>query len=399
MLALMRTHPMRLFTMPFEAPLLASLFASLFAALLCVAPAAHAASGEKSKPYKASPYKAPTYKAPKHATIKPGKAMAAPAPAYGDRDDVVAFAGDLAERRKLPREWLLTQLSQARRMETVRKLVMPPPAGTAKNWAAYRARFVEPQRINAGLQFWRDNEAWLLQAEERFGVPASVVVAIVGVETYYGRHTGSFRVLDALSTLAFDFPPGRKDRSAFFRSELEEFFVFCAREAVDPQQQRGSFAGAMGLPQFMPSSINRIAFDLDGDGHINLLNSSADVVGSVARFLADAGWQRNMPTHYDVAVPVNAADRATLLGPDILPSFSAAQFNELGAQLSNTGRAHIGPLALVELQNGDLAPSYVAGTQNFYTVTRYNWSSYYALAVIELAQALAQGRAVAAATR
>jgi membrane-bound lytic murein transglycosylase B len=390
MLALNSTNRIRLFARPFTAPLLASLCAALlWLAPVPVANAAQAAVKETTR----------SAKAPQRAAIKPGKTVAAPAPAYGEREDVVAFAGDIAERRKLPREWLLTQLSQARRIETVRKLVMPPPAGTAKNWAAYRARFVEAQRIDAGLHFWRNNEAWLVQAEERFGVPASIVVAIVGVETYYGRHTGNFRVLDALSTLAFDFPPGRKDRSAFFRSELEEFFVFCAREAVDPQQQRGSFAGAMGLPQFMPSSINRIAFDLDGDQHINLLSSPADVVGSVARYLADAGWQRNMPTHYEVAVPVNAADRATLLGPDILPTFSAAKFGELGALLSDTGRVHVGPLALVELQNGDLAPSYVAGTQNFYTVTRYNWSSYYALAVIELAQALALRRSVDAAAR
>jgi membrane-bound lytic murein transglycosylase B len=216
----------------------------------------------------------------------------------------------------------------------------------------------------------------------------------VGVETYYGRHTGNFRVIDALATLSFDFPTGRKDRSAFFRSELEAFLSWCAREGVDPQLQKGSFAGAMGLPQFMPSSIGKFAVDMDGDGHIDLQNSGADVVGSVARYLADAGWQRDMPTHFEVAVPVDASDRAVLLGPDILPSFSATQFAERGAELNDAGRRHIGPLALVELQNGDRAASYIAGTQNFYAVTRYNWSSYYALAVIELAQALANKRGV-----
>jgi membrane-bound lytic murein transglycosylase B len=362
--------------------------------LLCMGlgPAAHAAARQPGQvQHKTSK---------KTQSEKPNKAPApAPGPAYGDRDDVLAFANEVGARRDLPRDWLASQLAQARGIETVRKLIMPPPAGTAKNWAAYRARFVEPQRINAGLNFWRDQERWLVQAEERWGVPASVIVAIIGVETYYGRHTGSFRVIDALSTLAFDFPPGRKDRSAFFRSELEEFFVLCAREAIDPQQQRGSFAGAMGLPQFMPSSLNRVAVDLDGDAHINLLTSPADAVGSVARYLAEAGWQRQMPTHYDVAVPVSATDRATLLGPDILPSFSATQFTELGAILNEAGRQHLGNLALVELQNGDLAPSYVAGTQNFYVVTRYNWSSYYALAVIELAQALAKARDAGAAAR
>jgi membrane-bound lytic murein transglycosylase B len=311
-------------------------------------------------------------------------------PAYGASADVLAFATEVAERRQLPREWIVAQLGQARRIEAVRKLVMPPPAGTAKNWATYRARFVEPQRIQAGLAFWRDNDRWLAQAEARWGVPPEMVVAIVGVETFYGRVTGTFRTLDALATLAFDFPPGRKDRSAYFRSELEEFFVLCAREGSMPQSVQGSFAGAVGLPQFMPGSLNRYAVDLDGDGHVDLLNSKADVVGSVAHYLAEAGWERGQATHFAVKVPVDAVDRAALLAPDILPSFSAAQFAERGAVLDDAGRAHQGPLALVELQNGERAPSYVAGTQNFYTVTRYNWSSYYAMAVVELAQALAQ---------
>ena len=273
-------------------------------------------------------------------------------------------------------------------MDAVRQLVMPPPAGTAKNWAAYRSRFIEPQRINAGVAFWRDNEAWLFEAEERWGVPASIVVAIVGVETFYGRVTGGFRLIDALATLAFDFPTGRKDRSEFFRSELVEFFVLCQREGRDPQLQKGSYAGAQGLPQFMPGSINRYAVDMDGDGHIDLLGSPADVVGSVAHYLQSFGWQRGMPTHYEVAVPVDASERAMLLGPDITPTFSAAQMAEHGAELDTAGRAHDGLLALVELQNGALAPSYVAGTANFYTLTRYNWSSYYAMAVIELAAKL-----------
>jgi len=158
---------------------------------------------------------------------------------------------------------------------------------------------------------------------------------------------------------------------------------------------KGSFAGAMGLPQFMPSSVNRYAIDLDGNGHIDLTNSSADVVGSVANYLAEFGWQRGMPTHFGVAVPVDATDRATLLAPDILPSFTATQFSERGAVLDEPGKRHTGPLALIELQNGAFAPNYVAGTQNFYVVTRYNWSSYYAMAVIDLAQALRQQYAAA----
>jgi membrane-bound lytic murein transglycosylase B len=219
-------------------------------------------------------------------------------------------------------------------------------------------------------------------------VPASLIVGIIGVETFYGRHMGSFRALDALATLAFDFPPGRRDRSEFFRSELENLLLLAHREQVEPASYMGSFAGALGLPQFMPGSLNRWAVDFDEDGHIDLHRNPADAIGSVAHYLAAFGWVRDLPTHYAVAAPVDVSDRAHLLGPDILPSFTPAQFAQRGAELPEAARQHEGLLALVELQNGDAAPSFVAGTSNFYAVTRYNWSSYYAMAVIELGQAV-----------
>ncbi len=303
-----------------------------------------------------------------------------------------AFAAEVATRRTLPRAWLQGQLAQAQRLDVVRRLIMPATTPAAKNWAAYRARFIEAQRISAGITFWREHAAALDAAEQRFGVPAAIIVGIVGVETFYGRITGNFRVLDALATLAFDFPSGRSDRSPFFRSELEEFFVLCAREGSDPQAIKGSYAGAMGLPQFMPSSINRYAIDMDADGRVDLLRSAADVVGSVGNYLARFGWVTGLPTHHAVRIPDDPADRAALLAPDILPSFSAAQMQQRGATLDEAGRAHEGPLALVELFNGDAAPSYIAGTQNFYAITRYNQSSYYALAVIELADAVRRAR-------
>ncbi|MES2994055.1 MAG: lytic murein transglycosylase B [Pseudomonadota bacterium] len=318
---------------------------------------------------------------------------------YGQREDVMRFGAELAERRGLDATRVLAALQNARYQPAVTKFIMPPPAGTAKNWAAYRSRFVEPIRIRAGAAFWRANEKWLRLAEELYGVPPEIVVGIVGVETLYGQQMGSFRIIDALATLAFDFPSGRKDRTPFFRSELEEFFVMCQSEGVDPLRPTGSFAGAMGMPQFMPSSFNRYAVDLDGDGRADLRGSPADVIGSVAHYLAEFGWRRALPTRFEVAIPVNSADRAVLLGPDILPSFSAAEFAERGAVLGDGVAAAqarladsggVGKLALVEVQNGDAAPSYVAGTSNFYAVTRYNWSSYYALAVIELGEAVAR---------
>ena len=327
---------------------------------------------------------------------KPAKAAkaakAVEAYPYGRRDDAMALAEQLAERHGLPPDWARAQLAQARQLPVVARLIMPPPAGTAKNWAAYRARFIEPDRVRAGLAFWAANERWLDAAEQRYGVPASVLVGVIGVETFYGRIMGNFRVLDALSTLSLDFPSGRKDRSAFFRDELGQFLRLSYTEQLAPNSIKGSFAGAIGLGQFMPGSINRFAVDFDGDGHIDMVASAADVIGSVAHYLAEHGWQRGQPTHYAVKPPVDSADRAALLLPDILPSFSATQMIERGAALDEAGTAHNGPLALVELQNGDAAPSYVAGTQNFYAVTRYNWSSYYALAVIELGQAVAAAR-------
>jgi membrane-bound lytic murein transglycosylase B len=322
------------------------------------------------------------------ATAAAATTAASAGTAYGRRDDVLRFAAEVAARHGLEPATLERQLGEARRLPSVQRLIMPPPAGTAKNWAAYRDRFVEPQRIQAGLAFWRAHERWLEAAEARWGVPASLIVGIIGVETFYGRHMGSFRALDALATLAFDFPPGRRDRSEFFRSELENLLLLAHREKVEPASYMGSFAGALGLPQFMPGSLNRWAVDFDQDGHIDLHRNPADAIGSVAHYLAAFGWVRDMPTHYAVAAPVDVSDRAHLLAPDILPSFTPAQFSKRGAELPEPARQHDGLLALVELQNGDAAPSYVAGTSNFYAVTRYNWSSYYAMAVIELGQAV-----------
>ena len=311
---------------------------------------------------------------------------------YGRRDDVMRFAAEVTERQGFDLAQTQAVLAQARFVPSVIRFIMPPPAGTAKNWAAYKARFVEPVRVRAGLAFWRANEGWLTLAEQRYGVPAEIVVGILGVETLYGQQTGGYRVIDALSTLAFDFPAGRKDRSAFFRSELESYLLMCRQQGSDPLVTKGSFAGAMGLPQFMPSSVLAHAVDFDGDGHTDLHRSSADAIGSVAHYLAQFGWQAGLPTHFEVAVPVDNADRAALLGPDIVPLFSPQEFTERGAKLADAALDVQGKLALVELQNGPAAPTYVAGTSNFYAITRYNWSSYYAMAVIALGDAVKRQR-------
>jgi len=311
---------------------------------------------------------------------------------YGRRGDVLAAARSIAIEHTLDTGWVEMILAQARFVPDVAQLIMPAATPAARDWSAYRARFIETRRIEAGALWWRDNETWLSLAEQRFGVPADIVVGIVGVETYYGRISGNFRVLDALATLSFDFPSGRSDRSGFFRAELGQFLKLANREGWDATAVLGSYAGAMGLPQFMPSSVMNYAIDFDEDGRVDLATSSADAIGSVARFLHAHGWQRGMPTHYAVEPPTDIVQRALLLVPDIVPSFNPAQMVEAGARLDESALQHDGPLALIELRNGEGPPSYVAGTQNFYALTRYNASSYYALAVIELGRAVASLR-------
>jgi membrane-bound lytic murein transglycosylase B len=318
---------------------------------------------------------------------------------YGRRDDVLAFAAQVAEQRGLDRAWVEDQLSRARYQPGVAKAIMPGAPGSAKNWAAYRARFIEPKRLAAGVQWWQAHAAALAEAQERYGVPPELVAGVVGVETFYGRLTGHYRVLDALATLAFDFPSGRSDRSAFYRSELRAFLVWCALEGRDADGVRGSFAGAIGWPQFMPSSMLKYAVDFDHDGHVDLSTGGDDVVGSIASYLATFGWQRDMPAVFPVVPPADPAERARLAAPDIVPTFSAEQLTAAGAQLPDAARDFPGLLAFVELQNGDDPPSHVLGTSNFYVVTRYNWSSYYAMAVIELGAALKREMAMAPAAR
>ena len=308
---------------------------------------------------------------------------------YATRDDAMAFADDLAARRDLDPAWVRRAIGEARFLPTVARLMQPAPSGTPKNWRVYRSRFIDPVRIGAGVKFWQANREALQRAEKEFGVPAEIIVGIIGVETIYGQQVGSFRVIDALATLAFNFPqahPRAAERTAYFRSELEHFLSTQKRLGGDPLEPVGSFAGAMGMPQFMPSSWAKWAVDFDGDSKVDLAGSAADAIGSVANYFKGHGWQTGQPTHYPVSFDTTRLDKEALLAPDILPSFSVASFTAKGAVLPAEAQQHKGKLALVELQNGGDEPSYVAGTENFYVVTRYNWSSYYAMAVIELAR-------------
>lgn len=326
------------------------------------------------------------------AQAKPHAAKLSPPQPLGMRPALVAFADDLAAAQNWDAAALREQLGQALDLPKVRQLILPAAAGTAKNWAAYRERFIEPKRLDAGVAFWAEHEAELARAESQYGVPAEIVVGILGVETFYGRITGGFKVLDALATLAFDFPPEHPraaERQAFFRQELAEFLKLCRENGLDAADVRGSYAGALGWPQFMPGSWRQHAVDFDGDGRIDLIASPADAIGSVAHYLAEYGWKPGQTTHYSVRLPADPVSRQRLLGPDIRPHFTVADLIEAGAQPSEAAREHAGPLAVVALQNGPRkSPTVLLGTENFWVVTRYNWSAYYAMAVIELGQAV-----------
>jgi len=327
--------------------------------------------------------------APHRATrANPAKTVAK-GPLYAGRADAMQVADEIALRNQLDRAWVRRSVGQARQLPLVARLILPGPPTTAKNWGVYRSRFIDPLRIAAGVSFWRANAATLARAERDYGVAAEIIVGIIGIETIYGRDIGNFRVLDALATLAFDFPqehPRAAERRAFFLAELEQLLLLSRRSKTDPLHFKGSYAGAMGMPQFMPSSWAKYAVDFDGDGKIDLYGSAADVIGSVAHYFKLFGWQPGMATHYPVRFDPALLSLDTLLAPDILPTFSVASLAAKGVVLDGEALQHPGPLALVELQNGDAAPSYFAGTENFYTITRYNWSSYYAMAVIELAE-------------
>jgi membrane-bound lytic murein transglycosylase B len=267
--------------------------------------------------------------------------------------------------------------------------MLPGPVGSVKNWQAYRSRFIDPTRIRRRALLARQPET-LARAEEVYGVPPEIIVGIIGVETIYGRNMGNFRVIDALATLAFDFPQGHPraaEREAFFRGELESFLSTESRTSENPLVPVGSYAGAMGMPQFMPSSIAKYAVDFDGDNRIDLVDNTADVIGSVASYFKAFGWTPGMPATLPGAFRRKPPQEGTAAGARHPADLQRRQLRGKPARCSKARPAHKGLLALVELQNGaDAPPSYVAGTRNFYVITRYNWSSYYAMSVLDLGQ-------------
>jgi len=310
----------------------------------------------------------------------PALAQAIPAP-YGERREVQAFIQDLVQRHGFIEAELTYLFSRTRRVDQVIEAI-ERPAEKTKSWPEYRAPFLEERRIADGVAFWRSHRGALERAERAYGVPAEIIVAIIGVETFFGRNTGRWRVVDALTTLAFDYP----SRSAFFRSELEAYLLFARDGNLDVFAMRGSYAGAMGLPQFMPSSARRYAVDFDKDGAVDLRRSASDAIGSVGNYLKQHGWRKGAPVLIAARV---SGDAWRPLAGGFDPKVPVAKWLEAGVRIDrHSPELETQNAVLVELPGGDAPGEFRLGFRNFYVITRYNRSAMYVAAVNDLAQAL-----------
>ena len=254
----------------------------------------------------------------------------------------------------------------------------------AKPWRDYRPIFVTDSRTEQGVTFWRENEALLTQVEQQYGVPPEIIVAIIGVETRYGRHTGRYPVLDALTTLAFGYPK----RSKFFRKELEHFLLLSREEKLQPLKPKGSYAGAMGKPQFISSSYRHYAVDFDGNGVRDLWNSNADIIGSVANYFKRHGWRSGEP----ITTPAKGAgeQHQAFVDAGMKPSIPLSRLFESG--ISTDGKlGDDAKSSLIRLE-GEKGDEYWLGLHNFYVITRYNHSNLYAMAVYQLSQRILEQR-------
>jgi membrane-bound lytic murein transglycosylase B len=312
------------------------------------------------------------------ACLLPAIAGAAP---YAEREDVQAFIAEMESRHGIAAAPLERLFAQTRPLPAVLKAIAPPADPGIRSWSAYRQRFIEPRRLAKGVEFWRRHEATLARAAALSGVPAEIIVAIIGIETFYGRDLGRFDSFAALATLAFDYPP----RAELFRRELEALLLLARDEGRGADRYRGSYAGAIGLPQFLPSSIRSYAVDFDASGRIDLTASPADAIGSVANFLREHGWEQAGP----VALPVKLGAGATaqaLIDEGIRPQRRPAEMAGYGVEIP--AAAPDAPAALIDLVTPHQETEYWLGYRNFFVITRYNRSSFYAMSVFQFAAAL-----------
>ncbi len=308
-------------------------------------------------------------------------------PSYLEREDVRGYLLDLSKERGLDHDELVHVFAHTYKQPSIIERISRP-AEKRLNWGEYRAIFLGTERITEGMAFYKEHQTLLERAESVYGVPASVITAIIGVETFYGRHDGEYRVIEALATLAFDYPP----RASFFQSELGEFLSLSETEGWDAREPLGSYAGAMGLPQFISSSYHEYAVDFDGDGERDLFGSVADAIGSVANYLSRHGWQKGAPIAVEWVPPTANRDAArALVRESLMPEVTAAELEALGfeGELPGSGRladasGRNALMSVMALQHGDVEEIWVA-YHNFYVITRYNHSHLYALAVAQLA--------------
>lgn len=300
---------------------------------------------------------------------------------YSAHPQVKAFIDEMVRDHQFDRAGLEALLRQAEKKQAILDAISRP-AEKSKTWAEYRKIFIVPARITAGVEFWRANAEALARAEQTYGVPAEMIVAIIGVETNYGRNKGSYRVVDALSTLAFDYPP----RSPFFRSELKNFLLLTREQQQNPLALQGSYAGAMGYGQFMPSSYRHYAVDFDGDGLTDIWNNTTDAIGSVANYFRKHGWQPGEPVV--ARAELGATYNATLANKELKASSTVAELRAAGfapaADFPDDASA-----GLILLLAGEQGNEFWIGRANFFAITRYNHSRMYAMAAYDLSQAIA----------
>jgi membrane-bound lytic murein transglycosylase B len=295
--------------------------------------------------------------------------------------EVIKFSREMQEKHGFDSTELLSQFARIAPNASVLKAIQPPSSPLQRSWERYRPRFINEIRIAHGVSFWETHRATIAKASSEYGIPEEIIVAIIGVETIYGRNTGKFSVFEALSTLAFQYPA----RADFFRTELEQFLLLSRENKLSPLASKGSYAGAIGIPQFMPGSQRRYAVDFDSDGRIDLGNSVDDAIGSVARFLEQHGWIPGAP----IAVPANLPgepDKAWIEA-GIRPRLKVAELIERGVLANAIPEETV---TLVDLVTPGKETEYWLGFENFYVITRYNRSSFYAMSVFQLAEAIKQ---------
>lgn len=298
-----------------------------------------------------------------------------------DRDDVRAFIATAQQEHGLDPDTVRAILELARIQPPIIEAISRP-AERVRPWHEYRGIFMTEARIAAGVEFWEAHREQLERIAAETGVPPEMIVGIIGVETFYGRIIGRYRVLDALATLAFEYPP----RSAFFSRELAQFLLLVGEQDLEIETPVGSYAGAMGLPQFIPSSYRAYAVDGDGDGRIDLWNSTDDILASVAGYFRAHGWRRDEP----VVVPAAAdgRDPADLADQGLKPATTVGALRAAGVTLPAPAPADPAAAAGLFVLEHEEGPRYWAGFHNFYVITRYNRSLMYALAVHQLGEAI-----------